>query len=151
MDKSEIISKFRRELCHLFGYGEDLKLLAVTKSPAQPIGAYAPLNPRDFLTFAVQDSVTLERERNRVNCLGNCKRAIDAQVDALIGRLGFFSVARKQRWKIPKKFDFISQSGIVTPRILSRVSQLRNRLEHEFAPPSRQEVEDALDIATLFI
>lgn len=28
---------------------------------------------------------------------------------------------------------------------------MRNRLEHEFAPPSKEQVEDALDITTLFL
>jgi hypothetical protein len=93
----------------------------------------------------------LKKERHRVNCLGNCKRAVDAQVDRLIGRLGFFPLARKQSWNIPRKLDFIRESGVVAPRILQNVTSLRNRLEHDFAPPSREQVEDALDVATLFV
>jgi hypothetical protein len=70
---------------------------------------------------------------------------------ALIGRLGFLPIARKQRWNIPKKLDFISQSGLLAPRILRKITGLRNRLEHEFAPPSKHQVEDALDVAMLFV
>jgi hypothetical protein len=149
MDSNEIFSTFRSVLCRLYGYDENLKLVGPPKSPAKESKAF--LQPRDFLNFAIQDSEALKSERNRVNCLGNSKRAIDAQVDHLIRRLGFLPLARKQRWSVPKKLDFIVQSGVIAPRILRNVNQLRNRLEHKFASPSKRQVEDALDIATLFI
>jgi hypothetical protein len=152
MDKNEVIATFRRALCEIHGYDEKLKFVGTTpKSQPLATGGKAFLNARDFLNFAVEDSATLEQERNRINCLGNCKRAIDAQVDRLIGSLGFFPLARRQRWDIPRKMKFISQSRVVAPRILQNVTGLRNRLEHEFASPSKQQVEDALDVATLFI
>jgi hypothetical protein len=150
MMKDEIVTEFKRQMCDFHGYDENLRFNGVAKS-LRPANSKAFLEPRDFLNFAVEDSVTLERERSRVNCLGNCKRAIDAQVDRLIGRLGFLPLARKQRWNIPKKLNFISQSGLLAPRILRNITGLRNRLEHEFAPPSKRQVEDALDIATLFV
>jgi hypothetical protein len=48
-------------------------------------------------------------------------------------------------------WDFISESGFLAPKILHRVNRIRNRLEHEFALPSKQHVEDALDVAMLFV
>lgn len=95
--------------------------------------------------------MALEKQRNRVNCLANSKRAIDCQIDRLIYRLGFLPLARKEWWDIPTKLKFISKSGVVAPRILQRLNKLRNRLEHQFAVPSKKEVEDALDVTTLFI
>jgi|SRR5579863_2546 len=151
MHENEIIPTFRRELCHLFGYDEQLKFVGIAQPPPSAVEVKASLGPRDFLNYAIEDSVALENERNRINCLGNCKRAIDSQVDRLIARLGFLPLARKERWKIPRKIQFISEIGVVAPRILHHVNQVRNRLEHEFAPPSKQQVEDALDVATLFI
>lgn len=133
----------------LYGYDDSLRFVGSQKPRTRRGKAF--LQPRDFLNFAIQDSDSLNLERNRVNCLGNSKRAIDAQVDRLVGQLGFLPLARKQRWSIPKKLDFVVRSGIVAPRILRKVTQLRNRLEHEFATPSKREVEDALDVATLFI
>jgi hypothetical protein len=65
--------------------------------------------------------------------------------------VGFFPLAKRQGWNIPRKLDFISQGGVVAPRTLRKVNALRNCLEHDYATPSRQEVEDALDIATLFV
>jgi hypothetical protein len=151
MDKKEVVAEFRRKLCSVYGYDENLKFVATRPSFPPATESKARLEPRDFLTFAMEDAVALAQERNRINCLGNCKRAIDSQVDHLMKSLGFFPLARKQRWNIPAKIEFISRSGLVAPRILHRLNQLRNRLEHEFAPPSRQEVEDALDVTILFI
>jgi len=151
MDEGDIVSEFKRKLCFIFGYDENLKFVGSAKDvpPATEIKPY--LEPRDFLNFAIKDSEALEEERNRINCLGNCKRAIDSQVDHLIKQLGMLQLAKKQSWNIPRKMEFISQVGVVVPRILNSVIKLRNLLEHEFAPPSKQQVEDALDVATLFI
>lgn len=151
MDNNEIVAEFKRKLCDIYGYDQNLKFVETAKSLPLAKEGQAFLEPRDFLNFALEDSVALERDRDRINCLGNCKRAVDAQVDRLIRSLGFFPLARRQRWNIPRKLEFISQSGVVVPRILQRVNQLRNRLEHEFAPPSKRQVEDALDVVTLFI
>jgi hypothetical protein len=151
MDKIDAVAEFKRSLSRFYGYDEKLKYVGSKKSSAQPTETKAFLEPRDFLNFAVEDSTGLDKEKNLVNCLGNCKRAIDAQVDRLIGRLGFFPLAKKQGWSIPKKLDFVFESGLVAPRILRNVNRLRNRLEHDHALPSRQQVEDALDVAMLFL
>jgi hypothetical protein len=159
MDKIDVVADFKRSLSGFYGYDEKLKYVGSKKSSAQPTGTKAFLEPRDFLNFAVEDSTGLDKEKNLVNCLGNCKRAIDAPVDRLIGRLGFsplakkqgWSIPKKQGWSIPKKLDFVFESGLVAPRTLRNVNTLRNRLEHDHALPSRQQVEDALDVATLFL
>src|SRR5450631_3384260 len=101
MEARDLVTEFRRTLCRFNGYDENLKYVGA-KSSGTPKDNKAFLAPRDFLDFAIQDSTILEQERNRVNCLSNCKRAIDAQVERLIGRLGFFPLAKKQGWNIPK-------------------------------------------------
>jgi hypothetical protein len=151
MDKTEVVTEFKHNLSKFYGYDETLKYVGAKEPTAQPTETTAFLAPRDFLNFAVEDSAGLDNEKNLVNCLGNCKRAIDAQVDRLLGGLGFFPLAKRQGWSIPKKLDFVFESGLVAPRILKNVNKLRNRLEHDHALPSRQQVEDALDVATLFV
>jgi len=151
MDEDQRIIEFRRKLCSHYGYDENLKYRGRHKTNPRPRRGKVFLEPRDFLQFAIGDAKTLEQEGSRANCLSNCKRAIDAQVDRLIRRLGFSPLARRQRWNIPKKLEFISQSGVVAPKILRQLNRLRNGLEHEFALPSKQRVEDALDVATLFV
>ena len=128
MDRSEVVLEFKRNLCSLYGYDENLKYVGSAKSTPAATEGKLFLGPRDFLNFALEDSTALEKERNRVNCLGNCKRAIDSQVDHLTGRLGFYPLAKRQGWNIPRKLEFISGSGVVAPRILRGVTSSRNRL-----------------------
>jgi hypothetical protein len=151
MDENETLAKFKRNLCSLYGYDESLKFVGKPKSDPSATENKAFLDPNDFLAFAVEDSRALQEARSLISCLGNCKRAIDSQVDRLIRRLGFLPLARKQQWPVPKKLEFISQSGILAPKLLRSVNRLRNRLEHEYALPSTEDVEDALEIATLFV
>jgi hypothetical protein len=151
MGTNEIVTEFIRKLCAFYGYDPNLRHIRDTVASPMPTSLKASLEPRDFLNFAVEDSAALDEERNRVNCLGNSKRAIDSQVDRLVRRLGFLPLAKKERWNIPTKLKFISDSGLVAPRILRRLNKLRNRLEHEFAAPSKDQVEDALDVTTLFL
>lgn len=151
VEKKEHVAEFKRKLAAFYGYDEQFRYVRDAKSRTRVTGIKGVLEPRDFLDFAFRDSTELEDERNRVNCLGNAKRAIDCQVNRLIQRLGFLPLARKQDWNIPRKLEFITDVGIVAPRILRRLNALRNRLEHEFSPPTRDQVEDALDVATLFI
>jgi hypothetical protein len=151
MGRDEIVARFRLEMCTFFGFDVDLKPVRPAKTQPVATKKRAHLGPRDFLAFAIEDSVRLDDKRHLINCLGNCKRAIDSQTDRLIRSLGFLPLSRKERWSIPKKFSFVSETGVVAPRILQKVNRLRNRLEHEFAAPSKEQVEDALDIASLFI
>ena len=41
--------------------------------------------------------------------------------------------------------------GVISPRILLKINQKRNLLEHEYIRPNKGDVEDALDVAILFI
>lgn len=151
MVPSEIVAAFKRKLLSHYGYDESLKYVGPLRHRPFMAQNQVLLKPRDFFDFALRDSLEMDALRNRIACLSNCGRAIDCQVDCLINRLGFLSLARKERWIIPRKFDFISQLGILVPKALRRIITLRNLLEHEFIPPSVQEVQDALDFTQLFI
>ena len=41
--------------------------------------------------------------------------------------------------------------GVISPGILKKINRKRNFLEHEYIYPSKEEVEDALDVAKLFV
>ena len=49
------------------------------------------------------------------------------------------------------KTELLRFLGLPTPNILRKVGQTRNELEHEYKLPPRDKVEDALDIAVLFV
>lgn len=40
---------------------------------------------------------------------------------------------------------------MIAPRVLTKLNKARNLLEHEFTCPSREDVEDFIDIVSLFI
>jgi hypothetical protein len=99
----------------------------------------------DFLKIAEKD---LEQNSNHgnINALTNAKRAIDCQVEAIVNVLGL-----KKEKQFPKKIERIKEVGLIAPRILSRLNKIRNMLEHDFITPEREKVEDAVDIAHLFV
>jgi hypothetical protein len=46
--------------------------------------------------------------------------------------------------------DFLGKCGVISPRILSKLNDLRNSIEHDYVP-NKEEVEDFIDITSLFI
>ncbi|MES2053624.1 MAG: hypothetical protein V4455_16775 [Pseudomonadota bacterium] len=77
----------------------------------------------------------------------NAKRAIVCQMDQALMSFGYPAT----KWNVPKKIAAMTSLGIVAPRILRRVASARNLLEHEYRRPARSEIEDALDLAALFV
>jgi len=98
-----------------------------------------------FLDYAENDLAS-NSEAGNVNALTNAKRAIDCQIEQLIKSLGL-----KKAKQFPKKIEQIKEIGLIAPRILVKVNQIRNLLEHEFVNPDRHQAEDAVDVATLFV
>jgi hypothetical protein len=99
----------------------------------------------EFVKFAELD-LYQGTTHGLVNALSNAKRAIDCQVDSVLGCFGLLS-----RLNFPQKIATLNQMGIITPRIVNKVVKARNYLEHEFKMPELEQVEDAVDIATLFV
>jgi len=108
------------------------------------------ITPNQFLKFAEYD-LGSEYEHHLINALSNLKRAIDCQIDSLLIGLGLFKKSRDERWNFPQKIDFLDSMGIISPRILKKINQKRNLLEHEYAKPIKDDVEDAFDVVMLFI
>lgn len=106
------------------------------------------ISPNEFLKFAEFDLIA-EYEHHLVNSLSNTKRAIDSQLDSLL--IGFGLSEKSKRWRFPKKIEFLNRVGIISPRILNKINRKRNLLEHEYKNPNKEEVEDALDVAELFV
>lgn len=104
-----------------------------------------PITPSEYLRYA-EDDLLVGRSHGLVNALSNAKRAIDCQVTNILQGLGL-SVPKQ----FPAKLEKISTLGLATPRIVKKVVRLRNLLEHEFHNPQLSEVEDAVDVAVLFI
>jgi len=103
-------------------------------------------SPIEFLTLAEED---FERGglAALVNATTNAKRAIVCQLDQLLISFGYPSL----RWNVPKKIERLRALGLLAPSLLRKVVDIRNILEHEYATPELEKVEEALDVASLFV
>jgi len=108
------------------------------------------LKSSDFLNFAHSD-LEFSDEHHLINSLSNCKRAIECQIDALLFSLGLFEKSKKKGWNFHKKTEILNDVGILSPRILKKINKERNSLEHDYLKPDPEKVEDAVDVAKLFL
>ena len=106
------------------------------------------LNAEDFLKFAEEDIEGI-KTKDRINALGNIKRAIENRVDLLHYAFGFRIL--KENGNFPTKLDRLNKLSVVAPRILRKITKIRNLLEHQYKLPDKEEVEDAIDIGILFV
>jgi len=60
-------------------------------------------------------------------------------------------IARKERWNFPFKLEVLGKIGILAPRILARINQKRNQLEHQYIRPSQKDLRDGMDVMMLFL
>ncbi|MGV8086972.1 MAG: hypothetical protein ACP5N1_05045 [Candidatus Woesearchaeota archaeon] len=106
--------------------------------------------PNEFLSYAEKDLLG-NTDRDLVNALSNIKRALDCQINLILIEYGVYKQSKKDYWNFPKKIEFLTKHNIAAPRILKKINNIRNLLEHEFKKPTLEQAEDALDIVSLFI
>jgi uncharacterized protein YutE (UPF0331/DUF86 family) len=106
------------------------------------------LKAEDFLSFAEQDIEGCER-KDIINAISNAKRAIENRVDHLLFAFGYPIL--EEKWDFPTKLEILNKVGIIAPRILRKINKIRNLLEHQYKLPNKDEVEDAIDVAILFL
>lgn len=106
------------------------------------------ITPTKFFKYAEYD-LTTKYDHYLINSLSNTKRAIDCQLDSLF--IAFGLDEKSKDWHFPTKINYLNSIGIISPRILKKINKRRNLLEHEYKYPNEEEVEDALDVAELFI
>jgi hypothetical protein len=109
------------------------------------------ITPQMYLEFAVQDFEANQGIRSNVNAFSNAKRAIHFQTDIVSKAFGIGSLPEKQRNSFPLKIDFCEKCGIAGRRILNKFNRIRNIMEHEYYDPRDEEVENMIDIASLFL
>lgn len=126
--------------------GIDWKKAIAVEDGTANLGHDFDITPERFLEFAKQD-LEGDDDRALVNALTNAKRAIDAQIDKVLLSFG----VRTDQLGIRRKTEFLQELGVATPRIIRKVRDARNYLEHEYKLPEREQVEDAVDVAVLFV
>lgn len=104
------------------------------------------LMPFDYLEFAEQD-LAKDTTSSRIGCVSNLKRATECEMDTLIHILGL----TKHVKSFPKKLEFVSNVGLISPRSLDKLNRIRNKMEHEYAVPNLSELEAYFDLASGFV
>ena len=106
------------------------------------------LRAEDFLSFA-EDDMKGDTDRDIVNALSNLKRAIENRMDSLLFAFKYHELAR--HLSFPDKMKKLNKLGIVAPRILAKINKIRNLLEHQYQIPKKNDIEEAYDVAILFL
>jgi len=131
-------------------FGDFKDIIVLGSSSLEEIEVPFQIRAMQFFKFAEND-LNSKYEHNLINSLSNIKRAIDCQMDTLLIAFGLYRKSKTEEWSFPRKLEVLNNLGIITPRILGKINQKRNFLEHEYRKPTKEEVEDALDVAALFL
>lgn len=107
------------------------------------------ISPNDFLDYAKRD-IESNLSHKYVNALANTKRSLDSQLLCVFSSLGLNN-RRIRKMGLEGKMQILQKMGLVTPRILKKVGEIRNLMEHEFINPSQEFVIDMLDVVSLFV
>ena len=122
------------------------------------------ITPEDFLRYSKID-FREKNDRSIVNSITNAKRAIDCQIDKIFKSFGFeydnfptylnefcdFFLKNNKNKDLSIKLKIIKAFGLAPTKLVSDVRKLRNKLEHNYKLPTIEEVEDAIEIAELFL
>lgn len=109
------------------------------------------LGPNRYLQDAIDDLNSGKDRRNCNNAIRNAKSALHMKVDFLCRAFGGDHYFKRVLRSFPKKMDFLGSIGIVRPRIIDKINNLRNKIEHEYQDATLEEAEDFIDIVLLFI
>lgn len=107
--------------------------------------------PHTYLEFALLDLESDTSDRTATNALSNAKRALHFQLTVLAEGLGIGKLLKGKKAPFPQLLDFCTACGVVGPRVLRKLNMSRNRVEHDFYLPGREEVEDFVDVTELFL
>jgi len=107
--------------------------------------------PSSYLEFSKHDIDEGNENRNRINAVGNAKRAFHLQTEMLCDAFGWRILYQDKYTGFPKKLEFLSRCGIISPNILKKLNKKRNNIEHSYYIPNIEEVEDYIDIVELFL
>lgn len=127
------------------------------------------ISPEQFLQYAKEDYRN-SSERDLVNCITNAKRAIDCQTDWILQYLGFehqnfndkkypvitqiiqqFEQDRRKCDPNPIKLKFVQSMEIAPTFLISKIREVRNKIEHEYKMPSQADAIEAVELAELYI
>jgi hypothetical protein len=108
-------------------------------------------SPDKYLYFSKED--LLEEgfsTRCLVNSISNSKRALHLQVEIICKHFGIDRLYNKSL-NFPTRLEFLKKCGVINSRILLKINKSRNKIEHDYYLPNKEEAENYFDITELFI
>jgi hypothetical protein len=119
------------------------------------------ITAKEFLRYSKLDFHS-KNNQGLINSLTNAKRAIDCQIDETFSLLGidFQEIPKEAEYivslmefnnDLPYKLKLIQALNLAPAYIVAKARTLRNKLEHFYKLPSKEEVLESIDIAELFI
>jgi len=129
-------------------YGLDSSSVEMDAASHIEVDSPFDLKAEDFLNCAEED-IKGNKDKDIINALSNAKRAIENRADLLLYAFGYPIL--EEQWNFPNKVEILNNIGVTAPRILRKINKIRNLLEHKYKLPTREEVEDAIDVAILFL
>jgi len=106
--------------------------------------------PRDYLRYAEQ-ALQAGDEGSLINCISHLKRAMDCQINCFLHAFGLARLFRQKKLSFPQRLDFLQAIGVFSAGAVTRLNQLRNRVEHDYEAPELQGLSLYLDIASAFV
>ena len=106
------------------------------------------LMPQDYLSYA-NEAIENPTDANRINCVAHLKRAAECQADTFFHVLGLSK--RPQTKNFPRKMETISNLDLIPSRSLTKLNQIRNKMEHEYAVPEIDDLELYFDLVAGFV
>jgi hypothetical protein len=106
--------------------------------------------PLSFLEYA-EDELVENKPAKLANALAHAERALASQLDYFFLSYGLAEYARTNKWGNGKKIALLGDLGVVHNRILHKVNEARNDLEHRYELPSYPTAVNAVDIVGIFL
>lgn len=104
--------------------------------------------PSDYLDFAYAD-LQEEGLRGHINALSNAKKAMHLQTEILANEFGYTKLKRKSNF--PSMLEFLSSCGAITAPVLKEINSVRNKVEHDYILPEKDQISLFVDIVKLYL
>lgn len=106
----------------------------------------AEVSVEEYLSFAKAD-LAQDGPQGTINALGNAKRGLHLMIDTMLQNYGL--LANNLRLRFPEKLALLDEVGLVSLNVFRKLNVERNLAEHEYTLPSREQVEDFVDVCHL--
>ena len=118
------------------------------------------ITPSEYLKFSKED-YKVSNTKSWINSISNAKRAIDCQIDTIIKSLkidtsdknlsNFCNAILIEEKSLPFKLQIIKALNLAPVFLISNIRNLRNKVEHEYSPISKEDAKSAIELAEFFL